>query len=340
MVKKYLVYISSAIDDLKNERRDLAKLVTELGAIPVTMDAFSITDKAGQKLIKKAIEDSDYFLNITAYKAGEPVDASYALETEFSWAEKCGVPVIALIIDEKARWKASRKEKSPGAAKSLEKFKKRLTAVVHDTWTTQADLRQKAQNLLIQEMNLNPRAGWVPATEAVEPSVANELSRLIRENASLKNRIKMEGAGITSRVRDHMKKALKVLATNRVSLSFWYENEENWENTTKFRYLRLFKLLTPELSVPKTTADISRFLGNVLNPDLDKAVRKDYPTPTNTIKKIMADLSLLKVVKSSGNGDDEAWELTGYGRETYAAYRMHQMERSLDKSIRPGAVEV
>ncbi|MDR2617828.1 MAG: DUF4062 domain-containing protein [Treponema sp.] len=335
MVKKYLVYISSTIDDLKNERRELVKLVTELGAIPVTMDAFSITDKTGQKLIKKAIEDCDYFLNVTAYKAGEPVDTSYALETEFSWAEKRGVPVIALIIDEKARWKASKKEKNPQAAKALEKFKKRLTAVVHSAWTTQADLRQKAQSLLIQEMNLNPRAGWVPGTEAIEPAVANELSRLIRENESLKNRIRMEGTDIASRVRDQMKQALKVLATNRVSLSFWYENGENWENTAKFRYLKLFKLLTPELSVPKTTADISRFLGNVLNPDLDKVVRKDYPTPTNTIKKIMTDLSLLKVVKSSGNGDDEAWELTEYGKETYAAYRMHQMERSLDKSIHP-----
>jgi hypothetical protein len=338
MVKKYLVYISSTLDDLKNERRDLVKLVAELGALPVTMDAFDINNPHEQKFIKKAVEESDYFLCITAHKAGESAGKGFVPETEFSWAEKFGVPVIALIIDDKARWKANKKEKSAVAIKALDSFKKRLRTHTHDTWTTAADLRQKAQSLLVQKMNLNPQAGWVSAAEAIEPSVANELARLIRENESLKNQIRMEGTDITARVREQMKHALKVLAVNRVSLSFWYTSGENWENTTKFRCIRLFKLLAPELSAAKTTADISRFLGTILNPDLEKTVRKDYPTPTNTIKKIMADLSLLKLVRcttgepgSSVSGDDETWEITEYGRETYAAYRMRQLERALDK---------
>jgi hypothetical protein len=130
-----------------------------------------------------------------------------------------------------------------------------------------------------------------------------------------------------------MKQALKVLAANKLSLSFWYAPGDNWENTTQLRYLKLFRLLTPELSLPKTTSDISRFLGNILNPNLDKTVRKDYPVPTNTIKKLMADLALLKLVKRSGDGDDDAWEMTEYGKEAYAAYRLHHLERALTKSI-------
>jgi hypothetical protein len=333
MTKKYLVYISSSLDDLKNERRDLIRLVTEIGAIPVAMDAFDISDKNEQKLIKKAIEECDYFLNLTAYKCGTPLGKSFSLEAELSWAEKCGLPVIALVIDEKARWKASKKEKSPEAAKALEAFKRRLGNHTCETWTSPGDLRQKAQSLLIQETNLNPRRGWVPATEAIDPSVGNELSRLIQENESLKNQVRMEGGNIVGRVKEQMKRALKMLAANKLSLSFWYAPGENWENTTHFRYLRLFRLLTPELSLPKTTAEISRFLGNILNPDLDKTVRKDYPVPTNTIKKLMADLALLKLVKCSGDGDDEAWEMTEYGKEAYAAYRLHHLERALTKSI-------
>jgi hypothetical protein len=333
MTKKYLVYISSSLDDLKNERRDLVKLVTEIGAIPVTMDAFDITDKNEQKLIKKMIEECDYFLNLTAYKCGIPLGKSFSLETEFNWAEKRGIPVIALVIDEKARWKASKKEESPELIRALEVLKARLRTRTGDTWTSPGDLRQKAQNLLIQEMNLNPRRGWVPATEAIDPSVANELSRLILENESLKNQVRMEGGNIVGRVREQMKRALKMLTANKLSLSFWYTPGDNWENTTEFRYLKLFRLLTPELSLPKTTSDISRFLGNILNPNLDKTVRKDYPVPTNTIKKLMADLALLKLVKCSGDGDDEAWEMTEYGKEAYAAYRLHHLERALTKSI-------
>lgn len=336
MAKKYLVYISSSPEDLKNERRDLVKVVTEIGAIPVSMDAFDISDKKEQKLIRKAIEECDYFLNLTAHKCGPLLGKTFAQELEFSWAEKCGVPVVALVIDEKARWKASKKEQSPELVKALDAFKKRLLVHSSETWISQADLRQKAQGLLIRTMNLNPRRGWVPGTEAIDPSVANELSRLILENENLKNQIRMEGGSLVSRVREQMRRALKMLAANKLSLSFWYSPGENWENTTQFRYLRLFRLLTPELSLPKTTAEISRFLGNILNPDLNKTVRKDYPVPTNTIKKLMADLTLLKLVKCSGSGDDEAWEMSEYGKETYAAYRLHHLERALSKPEKSG----
>jgi hypothetical protein len=336
MTKKYLVYISSSLEDLKSERRDLIKVVTEIGAIPVTMDAFDISDKNEQRLIRKAIEECDYFLNLTAHKCGVLLGKTFAQELEFSWAEKRGVPVIALVIDEKARWKAAKREKSPELVNALEALKKRLLGHSSETWTSQADLRQKAQGLLIQTLNLNPRRGWVPGTEAIDPSVANELSRLILENEGLKNQIRVEGGSLVSRVREQMKRALKMLAANKLPLNFWYTPGENWENTTQFRYLKLFRLLTPELSLPKTTAEISRFLGNILNPDLNKTVRKDYPVPTNTIKKLMADLALLKLVKCSGDGDDEAWEMTEYGKETYAAYRLHHLERALTKAGNPG----
>jgi hypothetical protein len=331
MAKKYLVYLSSSMEDLKNERRDLAKLVTEIGAIPIIMDAFDITRKDEQKFIRKAIEECDYFLNLTAHKCGPLLGASFSQETELDWAEKAGIPVIALVIDEKARWKAARKEQSPERVKALDVLKKRLRARSSETWLSQADLRQKAQNLLIRAMNLTPRRGWVPGAEAIDPSVANELSRLILENENLKNQIRVEGGPLISRVREQMKRALKMLAANKLSLSFWYAPGENWEHTTQFRYLKLYRLLVPELSLPKTTAEISRFLGNILNPDLTKTVRKDYPVPTNTIKKLMADLALLKLVKCPPSGDGEAWEMTEYGKETYAAYRLHHLERSLSK---------
>jgi hypothetical protein len=319
------------MDDLKAERRELVRMVYETGSLPVTMDTFDYAGGEDRKLIERAIGECDYFLTLTAHKFGETLGKVHALEWEYSLARRHDIPVLALIIDEKARWKASKKEADSAAAKALEGFKKKLAAHPHDTWTGTADLRQKAQSLLLREMNLNPRRGWVPATEAVEASVANELSRLIQENETLKSQIRMQGTGIVRKVREQMRHALKVLAVNKIALSFYYADGENWENTQTFRYLRLFKLLAPELALPKTAADISRFLGNILNPDLEKTVRKDYPAPSNTIKKIMADFTLLKLVKCTGSGDDEAWEMTEYGKEAYAAYRLRQMERALTK---------
>ena len=57
MKKKYLVFISSSGDDLKAERRELLRVVSELGAVPVVMDTFDITIEEDRKYIYKAIED-------------------------------------------------------------------------------------------------------------------------------------------------------------------------------------------------------------------------------------------------------------------------------------------
>lgn len=330
MTKKYHVFIGSTLDDLKNERRTLPRMIMELGHIPVSAEYFDMAGHTDQRFAKKAVEECDYFIALIAHRLGLP-DETSPLETEYAWAVRRGIPVIALIIDEKARWKAAKKEQDAGALKKLENFKKKLASHTHTSWFNSSDLCQKAQNLLIQEMNLNPGEGWVHAAQAIKPPVANELARLSSENEDLKRQLKAEGGEIRVRVREQMKYALKVLALNGVSLSFRYSPGDNWENTRKFRYLRLFKLLVPELSLGKTPEEISWFLGNVLNPDLDKTVRKDYPTPSNTVKKIMADFALLKLVKHSGGGDNEAWEISEYGREVYSAYRLRQLERAFAK---------
>jgi hypothetical protein len=127
---------------------------------------------------------------------------------------------------------------------------------------------------------------------------------------------------------------------NKISLSFYYTPGENWENTRQFRYIRIFKLLVPELSLGKSTAEISRFLGTVLNPNLEKTVRKDYPTPSNTIKKIMTDFATLKLVScisgEGGNAGDEIWEITQHGKDIFSAYRITQLEKAMEKKTEEG----
>ena len=327
MYKRYLVFISSIQEDLKTERRELTRIIQEMGAIPIVLDEFDITQAQDRRLIYKAIEECDYFLNLTAHMGGKVVGKTFALELEYTYAVKAGVPVLSMIIGEKARKKGSKKAKDGASVKALAIFKKKLESHSYDTWTNPADLKLKALGLLSREMNLTPRRGWIPCDEAFSPMVANELSRLIRENDLLRSKMAMEGTDIVTKIREQIKNAVKVLATNRISLSFFYVDGENWENTKVFRYIRLFRLLTPELATPKTAADIAHFLGNILNPDLSKIVRKDYPTPSNTIKKIMTDFALLKLVKVTEFEHNEAWEMTEYGRETFAIYRLRQMAK-------------
>jgi hypothetical protein len=327
---KYHVFIGSTLDDLKNERRELPRIVMELGHIPVTAEYIDSESQSAGQLLRKTIEECDYFVALTAHKYSAAADKHSPLETEYAIAVKKGIPVIALIIDEKARWKSAKKEEDPVLVKKQEDFKKRLRSGPHDTWLNSADLCQKAQNLLISQINLNPQTGWVRADQTAVPLVANEISRLSAENEMLRRQIKIEGGEIVARLREQIKRALKALTLNKVTLSFYYVSGDNWENTRQFRYLRIFRLLAPELALGKSTVEISRFLGTVLNPDLEKTPREDYPTPSNTIRKIMADFSVLKLVKrvdGEENTDGEIWEITEYGTELYSACRMRQLEK-------------
>ncbi|MCL2880541.1 MAG: hypothetical protein FWF29_09870, partial [Treponema sp.] len=71
-----------------------------------------------------------------------------------------------------------------------------------------------------------------------------------------------------------------------------------------------------------------------------RTIRKEYPTPSNIIKKIMADLELLKLVRCTNEADekpgDEIWEITEFGKELYSIYRMRQLEKSMLKKEETG----
>jgi len=332
---KYHIFIGSTLDDLKNERKELPRIIMELGHIPVTADYLDDTARNASELLQKTIEECDYFIALVANKYSDSDGGALPLVKQYSLAAKKGIPVLALIIDEKVRSKPAKKEKEPALTRKLDDFKTKLRGGSYTTWTNLPDLCQKAQSLLVQELNINAQPGWVRAEKLIDPTVANELSRLSSENDALRRQVRVDAGEMVSKLRDQLKHALKVLALNKTTLSFYYVSGENWENSRQFRYIRIFKLLVPELALGKNTAEISRFLGTVLNPDLDKTVRKDYPTPSNTIKKIMADFSMLKLVRCINEEEvsagDEVWEITEYGKELYSAYRMRQLEKVLVK---------
>ncbi|GHU84215.1 hypothetical protein FACS189473_0870 [Spirochaetia bacterium] len=328
MSRKYHIFISSTHDDLKNERLALCRIIFELGHIPICMDPFDITDKNGWRTIKKNIGECDYFLALTAHRYGLLPDGSGSAEIEYAQALKMEIPVLALVIAGKARWKGTKKEVDPKLIAALDEFKEKLRTHPHAEWTTMQDLKQNARELLTQEMFLNPRGGWAPGIERAGPDVANALGRLVAENEDLKRQVVIQG-GDERQWQKKMRHTLELLAANKITLSFFYAPGENWENTIRCRYLRLFKLLVPELYLGKTTSELSRFLGSILNPDLTRSVRRDYPTPSNTIKKIMTDLNLLKLVHYTSGGSEEVWELTEYGKELYTLYRLRQFEHGV-----------
>ncbi|MDR0324371.1 MAG: DUF4062 domain-containing protein, partial [Treponema sp.] len=188
---KYHVFIGSSLDDLKNERKELFRIVMELGHIPVMADYIDSTARNAAQLLQKTIEECDYFVALVAhkYKAGgknDENDEILPLIAECSIAVKKGIPILSLIIDEKARWKPVKKETDIEYIRKLNNFKAKLHDGPFETWQNTPDLCQKAQNLLVKQFHVNMQPGWVRADKTIQPGVANELSRLSSENSYLR----------------------------------------------------------------------------------------------------------------------------------------------------------
>ncbi|MDR3131199.1 MAG: DUF4062 domain-containing protein [Treponema sp.] len=328
MARKYHIFVSSTIEDLRNERRVLSRLIWEMGHIPVCLNEFDITNEEDEKVIKRLIGDCDYFMALAAHRYGPHADSQAGRETEYALALKLGIPVLGLILGEKARWKESKKDTDAALICAMDDYKRRLQSHPHIFWINAQDLKQKTRELLSREIFLTPRNGWIVGDSFAGPPAVNVMGRLVAENEDLKRQFLVQDSPADFR-KQAVKHTLSILSGQRITLSFFYNPGETWENTIKCRYLRLFHLLTPELYLGKTTADLSRFLGSILNPDLTRAPRKDYPTPSNTIKKIMTDFHVLKLVHYTGGKNEENWELSAYGKEVYSVYRIRQIEKNI-----------
>ena len=344
---KYHVFVGSALDDLKSERRELPRIVMELGHIPVMADFLDGGARNASKLLQRTVEECDYLLAVVAHRYRAADGRVLPLIEECAIAARKGIPILALVIDGKARWKAARRDTDEDAVRRLDEFKSALRDGPFETWATAAELCQKAQTMLVQEFALKAKPGWVRQDRVVDPIIANEIARLSFENDELRRLVPHEAslapatvaalpaviaAPPSAALRDEHEHALKVLALNRVTLSFYYNPGGTWENARQFRLLRVFRVLAPELVQGKTTGEVSRFLGTVLNPDLARTVRKDYPTPSNSVKKIMADLLALGLVWCAPGGDGgEVWETSDRGRELFSADRMRHLDRALER---------
>jgi hypothetical protein len=186
MAKKYQVFISSTFDDLREHRDAVVKAVLQLGHLPVGMEMFNAGDQTQWETIKSYIDSSDYYLVILAHRYGskDPASGLSYTEKEYDYAGEQGVPRLGFVIDKTATWPADRVEAK--AKKKLDDFKRKVSSArVIKFWDTIDKLAYHVSLSLGNEITINPRVGWVRATEAASPQVAEELAGLVKENRVL-----------------------------------------------------------------------------------------------------------------------------------------------------------
>src|SRR5215813_10584151 len=98
MDKRYQVFVSSTYDDLREERQEVMQALLELDCIPAGMELFQAANQDQWTLIKRVIDDCDYYLVIIGGRYGSigPDGSSYTqMEYEYALSQK--KPVIAFL---------------------------------------------------------------------------------------------------------------------------------------------------------------------------------------------------------------------------------------------------
>lgn len=337
MKTKYQIFVSSTYEDLKEERDLVIKAILEMGHIPVGMEMFSAGDEQQWQLIKSQIDDCDYYVVISAFRYGSlDGDIGYT-EKEYDYAISKNVPVLGFVINDTVNWPAKKIDKNALKVQKLEAFKIKIQSKIVSYWNDKNDLYGKVSISLMKQFNTNPRIGWVKSSEHVGPEILKEISRLSNENSELRKNITSLETIIEGEKKEAFEKTLDTLRHNKRKLKFKYDNSKFFEDETEFSLLEIFNLLAPELMIENSTKYCVYYLGFMLRPNKDLRINKDYGTPSNVVKKILADLNVLEIIKPSPkkhsvNDEHEYWTLTEDGKKLFKEVRREVLEKNLNKS--------
>jgi hypothetical protein len=177
--KRYQVFVSSTYEDLQEERQEVMQALLELDCIPSGMELFPAANDDQWTLIKKVIDDCDYYLVIVAGRYGSVgKDGTSYTEMEYRYALGQNKPIIAFLHKNPGDIPSNRCDSSPEARRKLEEFRTLARQKMVKTWITPAELGSVVSRSLVSLIRNNPAIGWVKGDLIPETSATEEILRL------------------------------------------------------------------------------------------------------------------------------------------------------------------
>ena len=168
MKKKYQVFVSSTYEDLVEERKSVSRVLLECDCFPAGMELFPASNKQSWEIIKKVIDESDFYLLIVAGRYGscglndKNKRVGYT-EMEYDYAVETGKPIIAFIHNKIDDLKAKQVEDTKIGKIRLNKFKNKIKSSGRNVrfWGNKADLISGIQTSIQAMIKNFPSSGWV-----------------------------------------------------------------------------------------------------------------------------------------------------------------------------------
>lgn len=178
MERRHQVFISSTFSDLAEERSEIIQALLELDCFPAGMEMFPATNEAAWDLIKKVIDDSDYYCLVVGGRYGS-VDSegiSYT-EREYDYALAVGKPLIAFLHSDPGQIPTNKCDSDSSLREKLTAFRAKIEKNHHcKYWSSPEDLGSKVSRAMVSLRKSHPSDGWVPGVFAADENTRIELA--------------------------------------------------------------------------------------------------------------------------------------------------------------------
>lgn len=184
--KREQVFVSSTYLDLREERQAVIQTLLEADCIPAGMELFPASDEEKWELIKRVIDDSDYYVVVIGGRYGSVDDEGLSFtEKEFDYAASTKTPIMGFLHGDPGKIVADKIDLDPLLRQRLDDFRNKVSQRMVKFWTSPADLAGAVALSLIQTRKHSPAEGWVRAGQALTPEVEREIAQLREQVATL-----------------------------------------------------------------------------------------------------------------------------------------------------------
>lgn len=296
MDKRYQVFVSSTFEDLQDERKEVMQALLELDCIPAGMELFPASNDDQWTLIRRVIDDCDYYLLIIGGRYGSVnEDGISYTQMEFEYALESGKPVISFLPKNPEKIPTGKCDNDPVKKEKLEEFKELAKKKLIKYWETPENLGSVVSRSMVKLIKDFPAEGWVKSNSAVDESSLKEIAKLQKENNDLKERLQ----AIAREAPKGAEKLAQGSDTVEVGFSFTGVDKKtskryNCKSELTFSWDELFASIAPEMIDECSEIEIGAALRRLIENNSDTIIEED-------VFKDLKNLSAFKLSKDSFN---------------------------------------
>lgn len=332
MDKRYQVFISSTFKDLQEERSEVMQALLELDCIPAGMELFPASNEDQWSLIKKVIDDCDYYILIIGGRYGSCNEQGISYtEQEFRYALEINKPIISFLHKTPGDIISRKSEQNEENKFKLNEFRELAQSKMVKYWTSPKDLGSIVSRSMIKLIKNFPAIGWVKADNLTSIESTKEILELKKEIESLQ--LKLKHQSITAPPGTQSLAQGKEL-TDLILFFDGYDkdmlfNSHQFTLKCTVSWNELFKCVSPYLVVEGTeyimAESIIGYLKNKYHNEIYGFLSKKHLSKSSNFKLSSSEFQTIKIQfialglisKSektrSVKDKDTYWTLTAYG---------------------------